>query len=74
MVEMTYTGVKFCGRKIFIESSGDPRVDKAFVSTFCDDYRRTAPLEMSREDVKLVLGWMRGEVKVEQPGLFDEIR
>ena len=51
------TGLKFFNRKIFIESSGDKDVDKALKSTFKDDYFKTAPLEMRRTDVQLILAW-----------------
>ena len=57
--KMIYTGFKFFGLKIYIESTGDKEVDKAIRSTFKDDYCKTAPLSMSRADVQMVLEWSR---------------
>jgi len=52
------TGIKFCGLKIMIESSGDPEIDAAIKTMFKDQYLKTAPLRMERRDVSLVIGWM----------------
>ena len=60
---MKYTGLKFVGQKIFIESTGHDDVDAAIKTTFKDHYRRTAPLEMRRADVQLICKWGRGEIK-----------
>ena len=56
-VNTVYTGLKFFGQKIYVESTGDAEVDTAMKTVFKDDYRRTAPLRMQRRDVSLVLGW-----------------
>ena len=57
------TKEKLLGQRIFIESTGNDKVDEALVTIFHDDYRSTAPLEMSRPDVKLAMAWQKGEVK-----------
>jgi len=54
---MIDTGLKYLGQKILLESSGRKDIDKALKSTFRDDYRRTAPLEIAREDVQILLKW-----------------
>ena len=53
------TGIKFFSQRILIESTGNLEVDKAMKSVFYDDYNKTAPLDMSREDVQIVLRWSR---------------
>ncbi len=65
--QMIYTGIKYFGQKIFIESTGDELVDSALKSTFEDDYRRTGPIEIRREDVQIVLNWSK-----RQGSLFEE--
>jgi len=50
-----YTGSKFFGKKIFIESFGDKELDAALKSVFNDHYHRTAPLRMARADCQLLI-------------------
>lgn len=55
-----YTGLQFFSLKIWLDSTGEPEVDKAVKSVFKDDYYKTAPLTIrSRPDVKLLLEWSR---------------
>jgi hypothetical protein len=54
-----YTGIKFFGLKVWLDSTGELEMDEAAKSVFRDDYRKTAPLEISRPDVKLILEWSR---------------
>lgn len=54
--KMIYTGSKFFGKKIYIESFGDKELDAALKSTFHDNYHRTATLRMARRDVSLLIG------------------
>lgn len=61
--ESFYTGLSFCGQKILLESAGDKKIDAALKSTFKDDYRRTAPLRMAREDVQIVLAHSRRKME-----------
>ena len=56
-IDTIYTGTKLFRQKILIESTGDKAVDAAFKTIFHDQYHRTAPLEMRRADVQLVLNW-----------------
>lgn len=53
------TGLQFFGLKIWLDSTGDTEIDKAAKSVFNDDYNKTAPLNISRPDVKLILEWSR---------------
>jgi len=69
---MIYTGIKFFGQKIMVESTGDKNIDAAIKSVFVDDYQKTAPLQMDREDVQIALAWSRDEQKAGQLGLFSE--
>ena len=55
-VNEIYTGIKFFGQKIFLESSGEKETDAALKSVFWDSYHRTAPLRMMRRDVSLLVG------------------
>lgn len=77
MAENTiYTGSKWLGRKILIESSGDEEIDDALKSTFHDKFHGTRPLDMWRADVKLVLKYQAEGVSAKkQPnseiGLFE---
>lgn len=64
---MINTGLKIFGQKIMIESTGIPEVDKALKTVFHDDYRKTAPLDMFREDVQIVLAWSRSEEVEPEP-------
>lgn len=50
-----YTGTKWLGQKVLIDSSGDKEIDAALKSTFHDRFHRTAPLDMWREDVQIVI-------------------
>ena len=59
--DIFYTGLRICGQKIFIESTRDQDVDVALKSVFYSDYRKNKPLDMSRDDVKIVLEWMNNE-------------
>lgn len=52
---MIYTGSKWFGQKIFIESIGEEDVDAALKSTFQDKFHRTAPLRTARMDVQVLL-------------------
>jgi hypothetical protein len=54
---MNYVDLKFMGLKVFLESTGDKQVDRAIRTVFRDDFTKSAPLSMDREDVKLVLVW-----------------
>jgi len=65
--EIIYTGERFFGKKLYIESFGDKAVNAALKSVFHDSYHRTAPLEMRREDVQILLN---AEPKQGQLGLF----
>lgn len=56
---MIDTGLRYFGQKILLESSGRDDVDKALKSTFKDDYQRTAPLRMEREDCQIVCKWLK---------------
>jgi hypothetical protein len=62
-----YTGIKFFGQKILIESTGKEDVDVAMKQLFHDDYKNTASLDLIREDVQLVLAWSRDEL--EEPAI-----
>ena len=53
--KIIYTGSKWFTQKIFIESTGDKEIDGALKSTFHDQFHRTAPLRMARDDVQLAL-------------------
>ena len=61
--KMIYTGSIFFGQKIFIESTGDKDVDKAIKATFHDNYHKTAPLKIARDDVQLALNWRNKKVE-----------
>lgn len=63
-VNTIYTGIKFCRRKVLIESTGDKEVDAALKKIFHDKFHCTAPLTMARDDVQFVLAWMRGETGI----------
>ena len=52
---MIDTNIKFFGQRVYLESTGDKKVDMALKRVFHDDYRRTAPLDMERADVKIIL-------------------
>ena len=77
MTETIYTGTKWLGQRVLIESSGDEDVDDALKSTFHDYLHRTRALDMWRADVKLVLEYSRrgvpvAEAKAGQMGLFEQ--
>ena len=55
--KIIYSGSKFFGLKIYFQSTGDKEVDAAMKTLFHDSYHRTAPLEMSRPDAKIVMKW-----------------
>ncbi|KKK77348.1 hypothetical protein LCGC14_2854530 [marine sediment metagenome] len=56
--DIIFTGIRFFGQKIYIESTRDSKVDEALVSVFKDDYRKTSPLDMNRPDSKVILEWL----------------
>ena len=56
---MIDTNIKFFGQRVYLESTGDKKVDMALKRVFHDDYRRTAPLDMERADVKIILEWSK---------------
>lgn len=55
------TGIKFFGLRIWLDSTSELETDKAAKLVFKDHYRKTAPLLMSRADVKLILEWSKGK-------------
>jgi len=61
-----YTGIKFFGRKVFVEGFGDEVADAALKQLFYDSYTRTRPLEMRRPESQIVL-----EAAKKQKGLFE---
>lgn len=61
--KVNYIGFRWMGQRLYLESTGMEKVDDAMKTTFCDDWRRTAPLTVTRADCKLVLAWSRGEIK-----------
>jgi len=72
-----FTGSKFFGLKIWIDSTGRKDVDEAMLQVFHDNYHRTAPLGMNRPVVQLVLAWSRGELpdqQTSQTGVADDPR
>ena len=54
---MIKTGLKFFNLNIWLDSTGDAKIDMAVKSIFRDDYRKTRPLALSRNDVQIVLNW-----------------
>lgn len=56
---MTFTGIEFCGQKIYFEATGNDKIDEAFETVFYDWVLKTAPLEMQRADVQIVLNWSK---------------
>ncbi len=52
---MINTGEKFFGKKLYFETFGKALIDSAFKTVFHDHYNNTAPLEMRREDVQILL-------------------
>ena len=60
---MIYTGTKWLGQKVMIESSGDGEIDDALKSTFHDYLHRTKALDMWRADVKLVLKYQQDKME-----------
>ena len=63
MKSTIYTGLKFFGQKIFLEAIGVKELDEALKTTFKDSYMRTAPLEMRRSDVQLILNRTKVELE-----------
>ena len=61
MLEPIYTGIRYCRRKILIESTGDGEVDAALKEAFLRDYRHTGANEMWRPHVKRLMLWMQEE-------------
>ena len=59
MKDKIKTGENFFGLKIILESSGEAKVDAAIKTLFHDQYRRTSPLGIDREDSQIVLKWMK---------------
>ena len=57
--KLIYTGSKFLGKKIYIESFGDEELDKALKTVFDDHYHRTRPLRIERADVQVLLNAAR---------------
>ncbi len=60
MKDMIYTGVRYCRRKILIESTGDPEVDAALKEMWLRDYTHVGrgANEMWRPHCKTVMAWM----------------
>ena len=54
-----FTGTRFCGQKIYFEGTGRRDVDTAYKTVMHDWIHKTAPLEMTRTDVQIVLNWRR---------------
>ena len=52
-----FTGTALCGQKIYLEGTGKRNVDAAYKSVFHDWVHKTASLEMTREDVQIILEW-----------------
>jgi hypothetical protein len=53
--ETIYTGIRWFGHKVFLESSGDRVFDGALKRMFVKDYHKSGPLEISDPDVQLCL-------------------
>ena len=69
------TGIRFFGLKIWLDSTGEPEVDKAAKSVFKDHYLRTAPLTIAtRPDCQIMLKWGKSPTKQlqGQGGLFEK--
>lgn len=67
MKDQIYTKLRWCGQRIYIEATDNKFVNAALVTTFKDDWRKTAPLDMSRADVKLVTAWARNKPRKNLP-------
>ncbi len=63
MADMIYTGVRYCRRKILIESTGDDEVDAALKEMWLRDYGHTGrgANEMWRPHCKIVMAWMEAK-------------
>jgi len=59
MSNLIYTGEKFFGKKLFIESFDNKEADEALKTVFHDHYHKSAPLRMAREDVQMLLNFQR---------------
>jgi hypothetical protein len=66
MTSLIDTGIKFFTQRIFIESTGDEETDVALKSVFYDDYNKTSPLELRREDVQKCLAWRNRESEAKE--------
>jgi len=57
---MINTGIKFFGKKILLESSGDEVVDGALKRTFVKDYTKSGPIRIDNEDAQICLRHRKG--------------
>jgi hypothetical protein len=53
--ETIYTGIRWFGHKVLLESSGDQVFDGALKKVFVKDFNKSGPLEISNSDVQLCL-------------------
>ena len=60
MADMIYTGVRYCRRKILIESTGNDEVDAALKEMWLRDFTHVGrgANEMWRPHCKIVMRWM----------------
>lgn len=64
---MIDTGIKFCGRRVLIESSGNAQIDKDIRQIFRDDFFKSCPLSMSRGDIQRVLAYNARHYAIGEP-------
>ena len=60
IAHLIYTGIRYCRRKILIESTGDPEVDAALKEMYLCDYHHLGrgANELWRPRCKTVMAWM----------------
>lgn len=53
--KITDTGIKFFGKRVLLEKSGDGKYDGALKRMFVKDYNKSGPLEIKSEDAQILL-------------------